>query len=231
VNGSTAEFHAAWEAFQQTDSLTLVGDTLEGQGAHGRAQYLALVVRIEDRPVVQYLSDIGARIRTIPGVQMYPGWYLHMTVKGVGFQVIKRTHDDDILRQDLPRLVIRAKDLITEQVAFHAQLGQINAFTEVVFVEVHDAGRVRALNTLLLNQLRGVARYPFDGASFLPHISIARFTSSEGLLELKKALATLREEPLAAPTLAVRRIEFIKAWLVEPIPEFETLATYALAAP
>jgi len=228
VTSIPAAFDEAWARFQQLDSLLLAGDTLEWQWTRGRAQYLAFLVRLEDAAARDYVSRVQERITGIPGVEPYPDWYWHITVKGAGFQVIKRTHDDDVLRQDVPRIAAQARELLARQPAFEAQFGLANGFSEVVFIEAHDGGRVRELNTLLCENLR-VPRYPIDGGIFLPHVSIARFTSNEGLAQLKETLAALRREG-PGPTFSVRRVEFVKVWLSEAMPEFDTLATYALAA-
>ncbi len=223
-----AAFDEAWARFQQLDALLLAGDTLEYEWTRGRAQYLTFLVRLEDAAARDYVSRVQERIAGISGVEPYPDWYWHITVKGAGFQVIKRTHDDDVLRQDVPRIAGEAHKLLAQQPAFEAQLGPANGFSEVVFLEVHDGGRVRELNTLLTENLP-VPRYPIDGEIFLPHVSIARFTSNEGLAQLKETLAALRQEG-PGPTFSVRRIEFVKVWLSEAVPEFDTLATYPLAA-
>src|SRR3970040_2292940 len=81
-------FDEAGARFQQLDALLLAGDTMEYEWTRGRA----------------YVSRLQERIADIPGVELYPDWYWHVTVKGAGFQVIKRTHDDDVLRQDVPRV-------------------------------------------------------------------------------------------------------------------------------
>jgi 2'-5' RNA ligase len=228
VDRTPDELEAAWALFQAAGSLLLVGDTLEWQWTRGRAQYLAFLVRLEDAAARDYVSRVQERIAVIPGVELYPDWYWHITVKGAGFQVIKRTHDDDVLRQDVPRIAAQARELLARQPAFEAQLGLANGFSEVVFIELHDGGRVRELNTLLTENLP-VPRYPIDGGTFLPHVSIARFTSNEGLARLKETLAALRREG-PGPAFSVRRIEFVKVWLSEAMPEFDTLATYPLAA-
>jgi len=229
VTSSPSAFDEAWARFQQLDALLLAGDTLEHEWTRGRAQYLAFLARLEDPAARAYVSRVQERVADIPGVELYPDWYWHITVKGGGFQVIKRTHDDDVLRQDVPRIAAQARGLLAREPAVQARFGLANGFSEVVFIEVHDGGRVRELNTLLTERLP-VPRYPIDGAGiFLPHVSIARFTSNQGLAQLKEALAALRrEEP--GPAFSISRIEFVKVWLSEPMPEFDTLATYPLAA-
>ena len=223
-------FDDAWARFQACDSLVLAGDTLEWEWTRGRAQYLTFLVRVEDAGARAHLARVIDRLAGIPGVQPYPERYWHITVKGVGFQVIKRAHDDDVLRQDVPRIARKAQELLSGEEAFEAQLGLASGFAEVAFVEVQDGGRARELNTRLLEGLPHVARYPPDGAGFLPHVSIARFTSNDGLDELKAALDSLRAEG-PGPNFPVRRVEFIKAWLTEDTPEFDALATYPLRSP
>lgn len=223
-------FEAARAAFDRIESLRLADDTAEHEFTRGRAQYLAFLIRIEDPSAQQYIASAIERMTGIPGVEPYPEQYWHMSVKGAGFQVIKRSYDDDVLREDVPRIAAKAKTLLAGQHAFQAQLGAIAGFPEVAFLEVHDDGRIRALNSLLTEGLPQVPRYPIDAGVFLPHVSIARFTSNEGLPQLKETIAAHRGDA-NGPAVLVRRIEFVKVWLSEETPEFETLATYPLAAP
>lgn len=228
MNNLDPSFDDAWTRFQALDSLLLAGDTLEWQWTRGRAQYLTFFVRLEDAAARQHASRVQERLAGIPGVELYPDWYWHITVKGAGFQVIKRTHEDDVLRQDVSRTAAKAREVLAQEPAFAAQLGLPSGFAEVVFLELWDGGRVRRLNQRLCDAVPEIPRYPVDGAGFLPHVSIARFTSNEGLAELKRVLASLREEE-PGPTFPIRRVEFVKVWLSEEMPEFQVLATFALA--
>jgi 2'-5' RNA ligase len=229
VTDLSSEFAAAWERFQQLEALHAFGDTLEAEWTQGRAIYLALLIRIEDAAAREYIARVQERLAGIAGLELYPEPYWHATVKGGGFQVIKKTRPDDILRQDVPRIAAKAREAFAREGAFEAQIGPPSGFPEVVLLEVHDGGRIRELNTRVCEALPEFLRGPFDGARFLPHISIARFVSNDGLAELKEALTSLRNEP--GPTVQVRRVEFVKVWLSEAMPEFETLATYPLASP
>jgi 2'-5' RNA ligase len=224
------EFDAAWQRFQQLDSLRTFGDTLEPEFTRGRAIFLALLVRLEDAPAQDYVRHLQQRLDGIPGVELYPDFYWHITIKGVGFQVIKKTMPDDVLREHVPRIATQARKLFEREPAFEARLGPPTAFPEVIILEVHDGGRVRELNMRICEELPELPHQPFDGETFLPHVSIARFTSNDGLPQLKEALASLRDEG-PGPTVQVRRIEFVKVWLTEAMPEFDTLATYPLAPP
>jgi hypothetical protein len=74
-----------------------------------------------------------------------------------------------------------------------------------------------------------LARSPIDGTGFLAHTSIATFTSNEGLGQLKATLADLRSQG-PGPLFQIRRVDFVKAWLSDEMPEFQTLASIPLAA-
>lgn len=223
-----SSFADAWTRFQASGELRLRGDTLEWEWTRGRAQWLTFLVRVEDRAAREYLQGLAGRLDGIPGVELYPDWYWHITIKGVGFQVIKKTRDDEVLREHVGSLTRAARDIVARHAAFDVRLGPPNGFPEVVFVEVDDGGAVRALNTALADEL-GAPRYPIDGSGFLPHVSIARFQSNDGLDRLKSTLAELREAG-GGPSFPVRRVEFVRAWLHEEMPEFDTLASYQLSA-
>lgn len=225
----STSFDDAWSRFQTLDALHIDGDTRDQDWSRGRAQYLAFILRIEDVAAREHIARASERLREIPGVDLYPDWYWHVTVKGAGFQVIRRSHDDDILREDVSRIARDAARVLSREAAFDVQLGLANAFPSVVIAEVLDGSRTRDLNVALTQGLPQLAPSPGDGDAFLPHISIARFTSNDGLPALKQTLAALRAEG-PGPSFPIRRVEFIKAWLTEDVPEFDTLATYQLAA-
>ena len=223
----STSFEDAWDRFQALDTLRLAQDG--GTLSQGRAQMLVFLIRIEDPAVRDYAAGIVERLADIPGIEPYPAEYWHITVKAAGFQVIKRTREDDVLREEVGRLGKDAAGVVSALPAYDAQIGLPNGFPDVVCLEIRDHGETRGLNRALASEIEMLPTYPVDGDTFLPHMSIARFTSSEGLDQLKAALAELRsEEP--GPAFQIRRVDFIKAWLSEDIPEFETLAGIQLAA-
>ncbi len=225
----STSFEDAWERFQTLDSLRRVSEATDWEWAHGRAQMLVFLIRVENRAVRDYASSVLERIAGIPGIDPYPEEYWHVTVKAVGFQVIKRTREDDVLREDVGQLGRDTASVFSTLPAYDAQIGLPNGFAEVVYLEVLDGGKTRGLNSAIADGVPSVVRYPIDGESFLPHVSIARFTSNEGLDQLKATLSELRsEEP--GPPFQIRRVDFVKAWLSDEMPEFQTLASIPLAA-
>lgn len=223
----SSEFDNAWAAFQTLDSLRLVEDTLESEWTRGRSEYLAFLIPIEDDAVRAHAARAAERLSTIPGVEPYPDSYWHITVKGLGFQTQDGTRPDEISQAGVQRIADAARIIFSEARAFQVRAGRIGLLPEVAFVEVWNSLPVRELNCALLDRVAALLRYPFDGAAFMPHISIARFRSNSGLDELKGAITSLRSEDPGAPFM-VRHIDLIRAHLSANAPSFELVERYPL---
>jgi 2'-5' RNA ligase len=175
-------------------------------------------------------------------VDPYPEPYWHATVKGLGFLVEAPSLWDELSPARLAELAELARPVIESTPPFELRLGRPGAFAEVVIMEVLDGGAIRSLNMRLLEAVPGLLRGPFDGAIFLPHVSIARFSSQEGLGELKETLSRLRSSahPEACPepgrralegpepSFEVREVQLISAHLSSAAPTFGLVGAYGL---
>ncbi len=150
-----------------------------------------------------------------------------MTVKGAGFEVAGPANAGEIAEPDVAQAAEAARTVFAGEPAFEAQIGLPAAFPEVVISEVWNVDRVTELNARLMSAIPALPRYPFDGPLFLPHISIARFTSSDGLSRLKQVLGSMRDEA-PGPALRVRRVDLVRAHLSARGTTFETIASYPL---
>ncbi len=225
---ASQEFAAAWRIFQRSQSLRLAEDTLESEWTHGRSEYAAFLVRMIDAGVLASIERTIEAIASIPGVDPYPEPYWHATVKGVGFVVDQPSGEDELSHPRLLALMEEARPLIEATPSFELRLGLPSAFAEVVIREVLDGGAIRSLNMRLLEALPGLLRTPFDGAMFLPHVSIARFRSQEGLGELKETLSRLRTSPPPEASFQVHEVQLISAHLSASAPTFGLVGAYGL---
>jgi len=223
----TAEYDAAWARFQALDRLILGPETLESVWAHGRERYAALLIPVDDPATVAHIHSVIGQLVDIPGVEPYPELHWHITVKGIGFVADPATGADEVSPVDLETVSRLAADVLASQPPFEVRAGRVNAFAEVVLLEVWDGGRVRELNTRLLEAAPGIIRQPFDGPRFLPHISVARFSSNEGLPRLKAVLAELRQSD-PGPSFAVSHVDLVSAHLSAAAPTLERLHRYEL---
>jgi 2'-5' RNA ligase len=221
------EFDAAWAQFQTLHSLRLVPETLEAEWSRGRDTYLAFLIPIDDPAVAEHLRKLVRAVEDIPGVEPYPEDYWHITIKGLGFENANRGRPDDVSHNDVQSVAEAVRALFARQPPFDARIGLAAAFPEVVFAEVWDGLPVRELNGRVHEAVPGLVRYTFDGPHFLPHVSLARFTSNDGLSQLKEMISQLREEG-AGPTFSVSQIRLIRAHLSEDAPSLETIETYRL---
>jgi 2'-5' RNA ligase len=221
------EFDATWAGFQTLDSLRLLPDTLESEWMRGRDSYLAFLIPVTDPPVVAHLRHAVRSIEGIPGVEPYPQDYWHITVKGIGFEVKAPAQPDDVAYADIASIADGAREIFATQPAFDVNIGPLSAFPEVVFAEVRNSIPVRDLNRGILEAMPGLIRYPFDGETFLPHVSIARFTSNVGLAELKETIGRLRDSP-PSPNLHIAEVQLVRARLSERAPMLEPIETYPL---
>jgi len=224
-----SEFDAAWAACQDLNSLRLLPDTLESEWMRSRDTYVALLVPVTDSAVAAHLRQAVRGIEKIPGVEPYPEEYWHITIKGIGFEARTPALPDDFPRADIANLSAAAREIFTAQPTFEVGIGPLSAFPEVVFAEVRNSITVRDLNRRLLEALPNLVRYPFDGDAFLPHLSVARFTSNQGLPELKKTIGRQRKAP-PGPTLRIAEVQLVRAHLSEQAPILEPIDTYALGS-
>lgn len=208
--------------------MRLLHETLESEWQRGRQEYAAFLIQITDPDVQAHIAATLETLAGIPGVEAYPEAYWHATIKGVAFMVDEPSRDDERSPADIQRIAEAARPLLERQAPFRARIGQVNAFAEVVYMEVLDGGVIRALNKRLLDGIPAIQRQPVDGDLYLPHISIARFSSGEGLAQLKETLIRLRESTTAGPDFTVRDALLIQAHLSSEAPTFETLAAYPL---
>lgn len=227
MNDYSSTFEEAWQRFQALDSLRLVEDTLESEWRRGRTEYLAFLVPIEDDAARTHIANTIDRLAGIPGVQPYQESYWHITVKGVGFRVEHPNQPDEISATVATAIAAEANLALAPVDTFEASLGPVNALAGVVCFEVLAEGRIQELNKRLLASAPEMPSSPVDEL-FLPHVSIAHFTSNEGLDQLKATLAELREERPQGPTFPVTHVDLILARLSEAGTTFEPIASYPL---
>jgi 2'-5' RNA ligase len=224
-----SDFAEAWRRFQNLDSLVLSTETIEWEWTRGRTDYAALLVRITDAGVRREIERALRAVEGIPGVEPYPQEYWHATVKGLGFVVDNPAREDEISPARLDELAELSAPIFESSQSFDAIAGPPAGFSEVVILEVHDGGRIRALNQQLLAAIPGLLRTPVDGAIFLPHISIARFTSDDGLARLKQTLSKVRRDAGEGARFNVAEIQLIVARLASGgAPTFDVIRTYRL---
>ena len=225
----SSDFYEAWRRFLAAEYLRLLHETQEWEWTRGRTDYVAFLIAVNDEAVLGHMARVIARIEDIPGIDPYPERYWHVTVKGLGFMTDTPGRLDELSPRDVQRFTEEARPIIEAVSPFELTIGPVSAFPEVVILEVHDGGQVRELNTRLLDRVPGLLRYEIDGSNFLPHVSIARFVSDEGLSALKDSLSGLRAEAERS-SFRAEEVLLVRAHLAAEAPRLEVLATYRLGS-
>ncbi len=224
----STDFDGAWRRFQGAESLRLLESTLEWEWTRGRTDFFAFLIAVSDEAVREYASRMIEQVADVPGVDPYPERYWHVTIKGIGFLAEEPSGEDEVSPAEIERLAEAVRPALESRAPFEVTVGPVNAFAEVVLLEAHDGGATRCLNSALMEATPELPRYAVDGETYLPHVSIARFSSNEGLPELKERLAGLRETAEPGPTFTATEALLIRAHLAREAPTFDLVAAYPL---
>ena len=154
---------------------------------------------------------------------------LHISIRGVGFQVIERKRDDDVLRQEVSRIAERAASVMRGVKPIEITAGPVNVFPDAIVLEVHDGGVLNDLRTRLAALVPADA-FGYDATQYLPHITIAWFLSADAAPALRERLPALRDrEPIAC---TLRRTELARWWFTgvdyTEDPERDVVRSYPL---
>lgn len=191
----------------------------------GRNQYLTFVVRIRDEELVGKIAEIQSELSTISYVAPFPKGYFHISVAGLGFLTKSIEYDDDISVENLKRIINQTKEALQPFSRFDVFLSKLNIFPDVVFVEVHDGGKIGKISKRL-QEIPEIGKRSFDFPSFLPHISIMHFLDNKDLTKLIVRLEKMRDTEFGR--MSVHSIELVNAHLSKRYPKLNTIHTFEL---
>lgn len=217
-------FADAWER-RKNVQLNVTKYWIDDDWTKGRNQYLTFQVRIRDGELIEKIVEIQNRLSTISCVAPLPKDYFHISVTGLGFLAESEEYEDDILIENLQRIINQAKEVFQQFSKFEVFLSRLNIFPDVVFVEVHDGGRIEEIFRRLqaIPEIRNrKSAYP----SLLPHISIMHFQKNEDFTRLVRCLEELRDTEFGKMT--VNSIELVNAHLSRKYPKLNTVNTFEL---
>jgi 2'-5' RNA ligase len=217
-------FTDVWER-RKNIQLNLTKYWVDNEWTKGRNQYLTFHVRIRDAGLIEKIVEIQSWLSTISCVARFPKDYFHISVMGLGFLAKSEEYEDDILVENLQRIINQAKEFLQQFSKFDVFLSKLNIFPDVVFVEIHDGGKIEEI----FRGLQGIpeiGKRKFDYPSFLPHISIMHFQKKEDFTRLISYLEKLRDTEVGKMT--VNSIELVKAHLFKKHPKLKTIHTFEL---
>jgi len=223
-------FEDAWRWFDAGGALVPIADQREHL-LGGRAQFLVFHARITEPRVIDAAQDALDALADIPGLVPMDPDHLHVSIRAVGFQVIEKRRDDEVLRQDVGGISERASKIAKRAKPARVEVGPLNVFPDALILEVHDdAGALASLRGELAAAV-SVDAFGLEDAQYLPHVTIAWFESGEVGDALRERLPSLRAE-FAPVEALVRRFELARWWFTglddASEPELDVVREYAL---
>jgi hypothetical protein len=187
----------------------------------GRRMY-AWHVTFGDQPAVQ---DLAARardlLRDVPGLDLIPGPWLHLTTQGVGFS-------DEVSAGDLAAITAAARSRLAAVRPAAVTIGPARLLTEGIACDARPAAALRPVRDAVrdaIGDVWGPARVPGQ-ADWWPHVSLA-YASADGP-EAPAAAALAGFD--AAADITVSEIQLILLGRDEHLYQWETRAAVSLGA-
>jgi 2'-5' RNA ligase len=223
-------FDEAWRWFVDGGELVPLAEQRERFVA-GRAQFLVFHAPITDSTAIDVVRDVFDAVADIDGITPMPDEHLHISIRPVGFQVLKKRQDDEVLRQEVDPIAARAANIIKRAKPARVTIGPVNVFPDALILEVHDdAGALAQLRRDLAQAVSNDA-FGLDDAQFLPHITIGWFETAEVAGALRERLPALRDEMIAVETL-IRRVDLARWWFTghdaAAEPELDVVRGYVM---
>jgi 2'-5' RNA ligase len=215
---------SVWER-RKNIQLNMTKYWIDNDWTKGRNQYLTFHVRIRDEELIEKIVEIQSKLTTISCVAPFPKDYFHISVAGLGFLAKSEENEDDILIGNLQRIINQVKEALQPFSKFDVFLSNLNIFPDVVFVEVHDGGKIEEIFRRL-QAIPEIRRRKFEYPSFLPHISIMHFQKKKDFTRLIGCLEELRDTDFGKMT--VNSIELVNAHLFKKYPKLNTTHTFGL---
>lgn len=143
---------------------------------------------------VHRLAGEYAAALDLPGLDVIPPKWLHLTMQGIGFT-------DEIPTSEVDAITDAARTRLAQVPAFDVTLGPTVTDPEVVRLHVDPAEPVAQVRTAIraaIADIWGADRVPEAEAGFTPHVSLA-YSSSDGPSDpILRAAEALHVEPAKA---------------------------------
>ncbi|HXK34110.1 MAG TPA: 2'-5' RNA ligase family protein [Dehalococcoidia bacterium] len=223
-----SSFDEAWRWFLDGGELVPLAEQRE-RFTRGRAQFLSFEAPLAGSPVADEAAAVQDELAGIPGLAPWPLDLLHISLRGVGWQVIEKSRPDEVLRQEVGSIAERAARRLRGLGPIDVVVGRVNVLPDALILEVHESpGLVEARRRL--EEAAGADAFGHSAATYLPHVTIGTFREGAATPALREMLALLRERPPVPVEL--RRLELARYWFtgLDPAddPERDTVRSYVL---
>jgi 2'-5' RNA ligase len=138
-------------------------------------RFFTFHVTFADQPEVQALvASARARLAGLPGLDLVPAQWLHLTMQGIGFS-------DEVTGDDLAKIIAAAREHLSAVPPVTARIGPVVVADEGAACWTGPAGALdpaRDAVRAAIGDVWGTDRVP-EAAEWTPHVSVA-YASADG---------------------------------------------------
>jgi RNA 2',3'-cyclic 3'-phosphodiesterase len=212
-----------WERFKRERCLEFGGHT-DPEWQDGHALSASFVVPVEARRLRESLTPLRDALRPFPFVSLHPDYFMHLTLLPLGFLVPEPKAENELSRERLEELELRAREALRGFPTFEVELANLNVFPGAAFVEARDGGMLEKLRDAVCE------RCELEKTSSPLHLTLAYLQAADGAPapdEFVAAVERYRDWPVGK--FSVERVEITLLNLSSfPYPELETFAQIPL---
>jgi RNA 2',3'-cyclic 3'-phosphodiesterase len=219
VNG----YAEIWEKFKKERRLEF-GGHMDPEWREGHTLSAAFVAPAKATRLRNGLKPLRDALRPFSFVSLHPDHFMHLTLLPLGFIVSEPEDDNELSRERLEELKIRAEEALRGFPVFEVELANLNVFPGAVFVEARDDG--------MLEKLRDTLRERCGAENTVGplHLTLVYLQAQNGAPapdEFVAAIERYRNWPVGV--FSVDRVELTLLSLSSsPYPELETFARIPL---
>jgi RNA 2',3'-cyclic 3'-phosphodiesterase len=219
VNG----YAEIWEKFKKERRLEF-GGHMDPEWREGHTLSASFVAPAKATRLRNGLKPLRDALRPFSFVSLHPDYFMHLTLLPLGFIVSEPEDDNELSRERLEELKVRAEEALRGFPVFEVELANLNVFPGAVFVEARDDGMLEKLRDTLRE------RCGAENTAGPLHLTLAYLQAQNGAPapdEFVAAIERYRNWPVGV--FSVDRVELTLLSLSSsPYPELETFARMPL---
>lgn len=204
IDAVEASLRRAWRQFVREGRISSFYENWNRK-RRGRARYLTVMMPVQDGKVVARVQALQERLRAIPDLDLHPPSSLHLTIRGLGFRVAKRSAPDEVDDALLPEVLEGIAAVAQANPPFEVRLRRVNSWDTAPFIEARSGGRITAIRAALAERLPFLQDFTYEGG-FLPHLTVGYYNangSNEAAVAVLRPLRYRQFGRMSAPCLCV----------------------------
>lgn len=182
----------------------------------GVVAMLTVQASVTDRSIRARLRRVVEGLRAVACFEPFPDSHLHMTVVPPALLTTGEPRPPLLLPDGFE---IEALGPIREALRgygpFEVRVQGLNVFRDVLVAVAYDGGHSAEIRRRLVETVPELPDKYWNVLPSLPHISLAQFTSAEGVTQLRDSVTPLRDVYLG--TLRVTRLHLVRSPLREGV--------------